>query len=107
MLKLFMRVVFGGLSNKREATLFAFLIGVAWVSFTIWKVAQGVDMSAVVGLVTAYALGSLAALTGTTALHHIKRPGEGGDTHPAELVLPPFGGDPGDTGPAHDAGPGR
>lgn len=76
MVRFFMRIVLGGNSNKREGPLFAFLVAVAWGSYVIVKTAEGVDMSAVVGLVSTFAAASLAAFAGTAALHHLNPPQE-------------------------------
>ncbi len=71
MLRIFMKLVFGGASNKREATLFAFLIAVAWDSFILWKVGQGVDMAPVIGLATTVTVITFTGLVGTTTLDHL------------------------------------
>ncbi|NIZ11104.1 hypothetical protein [Pseudooceanicola sp. HF7] len=71
MLRWFMKLVFGGRSNKREATLFAFLISVAWDSFILWKVGQGVDMAQVVGLASTVTVITFTGLVGATALDHL------------------------------------
>jgi len=70
MIRLFMAYVLGGTSNKREGPLFAFLVAASWGSFVIWKVSQGVDMSAVVGLVTTAVVTSLGLFAGTSTYHH-------------------------------------
>lgn len=71
MIRWLMRVVLGGRSNKREATFLAFLISCGWNTFIIWQTAQGVDMSAVIGLATTVTVVTLGSLLGATALHHL------------------------------------
>jgi hypothetical protein len=88
MLRLFMRLVFGGRSNKREASLFAFLVSVGWGTFVLIKTAQGVDMSAAFGMVTTVVTITFTGLAGTTTLHHMRRPTDGAD----DLGLPDIGG---------------
>ena len=72
MMKLFRRYILGGLSDKTEATLFAFLIAVGMAGFVIWKVAEGQDMSAVTGMVSAFLLATVTAVTGATIAGHLK-----------------------------------
>ncbi|MBT9383344.1 hypothetical protein KM176_05685 [Pseudooceanicola sp. CBS1P-1] len=71
MLRLFMKWVLGGQSNKREATLFAFLISVGWDSYIFWKVGEGVDMSPVIGLASTVTVITFTGLLGATTLDHL------------------------------------
>ena len=73
MIRFFMRIVLGGKSNKREGPLLAFLVAVGWGTFVIIKTAEGVDMSAVVGMVSTFAAAALAAFAGTASLHHMQK----------------------------------
>ena len=72
MMRLFRRYILGGKSDKTEGTLLAFLTAVAMASFVVWKVAKGIDMSSVTGMVSAFLLTSVAALTGATVVGHLK-----------------------------------
>ena len=99
-----MRYVLGGNSQKREASMLALLISIGLVAYVVWKVGQQIDMSSVTGLVsTCFGL-SLAAVTGTTALHHLKSPADPSILAPDPQVGIPA---PGDTlgGGASPGGP--
>jgi len=74
MFRALMRRVLGGKSNKREAALFMFLICAGWVSWIVYKAGQGVDMSAVTGMVTTITTAAVAGVIGATSLHHLRRP---------------------------------
>jgi hypothetical protein len=100
MLRFFMKWVFGGASNKREATLFAFLISVAWDSFILWHVSKGVDMSSVIGMASTVTVITFTGLVGATTLDHLggrgaidgrvdDRGGHRGNTRPGDF--PPGG----------------
>lgn len=82
-----MKLVFGGDSNKRESTVFAFLISVAWDSYLLWKVGQGVDMSAVIGLATTVTVITFTGMVGATALHHLSDRGLPGRALPEPAPL--------------------
>jgi hypothetical protein len=70
MIRLFMRYVLGGASNKREGPLFAFIVASGLAVAVVVLTAMDHDMSSVVGMVSAGWLASLAAFTGTSSYHH-------------------------------------
>ena len=74
MMRLFRRYVLGGKSDKTEGTLLAFLIGVAWFTFIIWKVSRGVDMEPVIAPTAWVLAATVGAFTGVTSLNHLKPP---------------------------------
>jgi hypothetical protein len=70
MIRLFLKYVLGGASNKREGTAAACLFFAGLTTYVVVKTAQGADMSPVIGLVSAGMLTSLAAFTGAASYHH-------------------------------------
>jgi len=91
MMKLFRRYILGGLSDKTEGTLFAFLIGVAWATWAIWETATGTDMSAAWPFLTAYGMATVAAFTGATVVGHLKPTQSATGLREAGQIAPPVG----------------
>lgn len=103
MMRLFRRYILGGKTDTTEGTLFAFLIGVAWMTAIIVLEAMGFDMGNVIEPVGWYLAATVSAFTGAKVARFMKapqgaqEPGQGaqdgfpGDPLPPEQDAPPDG----------------
>ena len=92
MLNIFMKYVLGGKSNKREISLFAFLVSLGWTSYYLYHIARGVDMSEASGLITMFLTVTFAGCVGTTSLHFMKP--DKVEEEPGETIKDPFASKP-------------
>lgn len=77
MLRAFMARVLGGKSNKREASLFMFLICACWVTALIVAVFMEKDVASIAGMIGTVTIASIGGVLGTTITHHLRRPDQG------------------------------
>lgn len=83
MMNLFRRYILGGISDKTEGTLLAFLIGVGWVTYALVQSARGHEMAAAWDFLTLYMMTVVVAFTGATVVGYLK-PRAGGSVLPGD-----------------------